>query len=633
MKQTTKSFLLFFILLFAVSRMDAQSVGGTTSGAATYCSTTNSGFVSVSGYTGLITNWLSSTDGGVTWNNIVNTTPNQTYFNLAQTTCYEAVVQSGVFPPDTSTAVCITIYPASVGGTISGGGTFCAGSGPGTLTLSGYTGSILYWQYSTNAGATWTTITDTNNTYSYLNNTTNTLYWAVVQNGGTCPSDTSTQVSFIVDPATVPGTISGAASVCASGNSGTLTLSGYTGTILGWSSSTTSGASWTPISNTTSSQTYLNLVTTTWYHAIVQSGSCSSDSTADVIITVSPPTVPGTITGGGAFCGVPATGTLTLSGYTGSILGWLSSTDNGVTWTPIINTTSTQAYTALPVTTWYTAIVQSGGCSVDTANIEIVSVAPATVAGIISSNATVCSSSNIDTLVLSGNVGNVTGWISSTNNGITWTAIADTTTSYIYSGLTATTWFAAIVQSGACAIDTAAYAIITVLPPFPVFAGNDTSIIAGQSLTLNGSGSGTPLWSNPSTLSNPAVFNPTATPTVTTIYVLTVIDINGCPNSDAVVVTVSQLIFNGVVSNLFTPNGDGINDTWYVEGIQNFPDNEVFVYNIYGNEVYTKKAYSNDWGGTYNGAELPDGTYYYVIRFDKTPDKIVKGSIDILRKK
>ena len=112
----------------------------------------------------------------------------------------------------------------------------------------------------------------------------------------------------------------------------------------------------------------------------------------------------------------------------------------------------------------------------------------------------------------------------------------------------------------------------------------------------------------------------------------TVTDSNACTNSDTAIVTVIQGVFNGKVSNLFTPNGDGINDNWFVEGIQNFPDNEVFVYNIYGKEVYTKKAYTNDWQGTFNGTELPDGTYFYVIRFESS-DKIRKGTVDILRSK
>lgn len=631
MKQLTKSFLLFIFFTFSLTKVDAQSVGGTTSGAATYCSTTNSGFVTVAGFVGTITNWQSSTDGGLTWNNIPNTTPNQTYFNLAQTTCYQAVVQNGAFPPDTSTTVCITIYPASVGGTISGGGTFCAGSGPGTLTLTGYTGSILYWQSSTDGGSTWTTIPNTTPTESYVNITTSTLYWAIVQNGAMCPTDTSTQVSFIIDPATVPGTIGGAASVCATGNAGILNLIGSTGSVLSWSFSTDFGATWISIANTSSAQSYLNLTTTTWYHAIVQSGSCPADSSTDAIITVSPPTVAGTITGGGIYCGATATGTLTLTGNTGSVTGWLSSTTSGASWTPIANTTTSENYSAIAVTTWYTVIVQSGVCPADTANIEIVSVAPSTIAGTISSSATVCSGTNLDSLILSGNVGSVLGWISSTDGGITWSPIANTTTTEIYSGLISTTMYAVIVQSGSCSIDTSTAVTITVLAPFAVFAGNDTSINAGQTLVLNGTGSGTPIWTPAGTLSSTGVFAPTATPSTTTTYLLSVTDINGCVNTDAVVVTVIPLSYNGMVSNLFTPNGDGINDNWYVEGILNFPENEVFVYNIYGNQVFTAKAYANDWQGTYNGSELPDGTYYFVIRFDN-PTKIVKGSLDILRK-
>lgn len=631
MKQITKCVLFSFLFVFSLVKVNAQSVGGTTSGATTYCTTTNSGFVAVSGIVGTITNWLSSTDGGITWTNIANTASSQTYFNLAQTTCYQAVVQNGVFPPDTSTTVCITVYPASVGGTLSGGGTYCAGSGPGSITLSGYTGSILYWQSSIDGGATWTTIANTTPTQSYLNITTTTLYWAIVQNGGLCPSDTSAQVSFTIDPTTVAGTISGAASVCSSGNGGALTLLGYTGTILGWSYSTTSGASWIPISNTTPTETYLNLTTTTWYHAIVQSGMCSPDSTADVIITVSPPAIAGTLTGGGIFCGVPATGTLTLTGYSGTISGWISSTTSGASWTPIANTTSTETYTALPTTTWYTVIVQSGGCPADTAIIEIVDVAPNTVVGTVASSAIVCSGTNLDSVILSGNVGSVTGWISSIDGGLTWTPIANTTTTLVYGGLTTTTMYAAIVQSGVCAIDTTIAVTITVLPPFAVFAGNDTSISSGQTLVLNGSGSGTPFWTPGATLSSNTVFNPTASPTATTTYILAVTDINGCVNTDDIVVTLMSPIFNGIVSNLFTPNGDGINDNWYIQGILSYPDNEVFVYNIYGNEVYTKKAYANDWQGTYNGVELPDGTYYYVIRFDNSA-RIIKGSIDILRK-
>jgi len=627
-----KKILLILICFFSIETSIAQSVGGTTTGAATYCTTINSGFVSVTGYVGSILFWQSSTDGGVTWASNTNTTPNQTYFNLAQTTCYRAVVQNGAFPTDTSTIVCITIYTPSVGGTISGGGTFCATSGPGNLTLSGNNGNVLYWMYSTNGGTSWTSIANTTNTQSYAAITTNTIYAAVVQNGASCPTDTSSYATFTVYPSTVAGTIIGPTSVCVTGNSGILNLTGNTGTVVGWETSTDGGATWNSIGNTTTSEFFAGLTTTTIYHVIVQSGTCPPATTPNFTVTVSPPTVAGTLSGGGTYCGTPATGTITLSGNVGSVNGWISSTDGGATWTPISNMTTTQNYTALPVTTWYAAIVQSGLCQIDTSTIEIVNVAPPTVAGIISANATVCYLTNLDTLTLSGNVGNVLYWMTSTDGGATWTSIANTSTSQIYTGLTQNTLFTAVVQSGACAMDTANTITISVLPQNIISAGNDTTITQGQTITLNGSGTGTVLWSPATGLSSTTILNPSANPQITTNYILSITDINGCVTTDNVVITVVPLQYNGMISNLFTPNGDGINDTWYLQDILNFPDNEVFVYNIYGNLVYTKKGYANDWAGTYNGSELPDGTYFYVVKFESF-EKIIKGSVDILRHK
>ena len=610
----------------------AQSVGGTTSGAATYCTNSNSGLVTVTGYVGAVLNWQSTTDGGLTWNNNSNPTANQTYFNLNQTTCYRAIVKDGAFAPDTSTIVCITIFSQSVGGTILGGGTFCDSSGSGSLTLSGSAGNILYWQSSANGGATWLTIANTTITENYSNITQSTLYRAIVQSDPGCPKDTSNQLSFIIDSVTAAGTIIGDSTVCSVANSGTINLLGYTGTILGWESSINSGTNWTAISNSTATNAYLNISQDIWYRAIVKSGTCSADTSANFVIGVSPATLAGTISGDAIYCGVVATGTLTLSGETGTIIGWASSTNNGATYTAIANTSTTENYSNLAVTTWYVAIIQSGACPVDTSAIAKVTVAPQTVAGTISSSSIACLGSNIDTLLLSGNIGNVIGWIYSTNNGVTWNAIANTSTSQIYTGLLQTTMYAAIVQSGSCNIDTTGSVIITLVTPPIVNAGNDVSIIQNQSLQLNGSGTGAPMWSPASSLSNPASFVTTAKPNLTTTYILTVTDSNGCVSSDTLTITVIQSVFTGMVANLFTPDGDGINDNWHVEGIENFPDNEVFIYNIYGKGVFTKKAYANDWQGTYNGDQLPDGTYYYLIRFENSAT-VLKGSVDILKSK
>lgn len=628
-----KCLLALLFILIPTTVLTAQSVGGITNGDTAYCSTTNAGVVHVTGYVGTILNWQSTTDGGNSWNNNLNTTPNQTYFNLNQTTCYRAVVQDGGNPPDTSTVVCVSVFGASVGGTISGGGTFCDSSGSGTLTLTGYSGNIVHWLSSTNNGSSWTTISNITATQNYPNLTQNTIYEAVVQSDSACAADTSTQAVFNISAAGVAGVISGATTVCITSNSGTLHLTGYSGNVQDWETSVDAGGSWQSQTNTSDSLVYVNLNQDTWYRVIVQ-GGCGSDTTNTVIMSIGAATVLGVITGGGNFCGTPATGTLTLAGYSGSIISWASSTNNGVTWTSISNTTNTYSYTNVPATTAYVAIVQSSACGVDTTSIENVFVAPPTVAGTVASSGTVCNLINSDTLLLTGNTGNVINWLSSTDNGATWTTIANTSTSLEFSGLSQNTQYAAVVQSGTCTADTTTAVTITVSPLPTVSIGSDSTILQGTSIVLNpnGTGSGTALWTPATGLSSTSAFSPLANPSTTTQYILIVKDANNCINADTVLITVLQSKFNGTISNLFTPNGDGLNDTWYIESIASYPDNEVIVYNIYGNEVFRSKAYTNTWKGTYNGKDLPDGTYYYVLLIESL-NATIRGSIDILRSK
>jgi gliding motility-associated-like protein len=65
----------------------------------------------------------------------------------------------------------------------------------------------------------------------------------------------------------------------------------------------------------------------------------------------------------------------------------------------------------------------------------------------------------------------------------------------------------------------------------------------------------------------------------------------------------------------FSPNGDGVNDVFIIDGIDDYPNNEVLVFNRWGNQVFSMKSYSNDqaWDGRWDGNDLPDGTYFYII--------------------
>ncbi len=71
------------------------------------------------------------------------------------------------------------------------------------------------------------------------------------------------------------------------------------------------------------------------------------------------------------------------------------------------------------------------------------------------------------------------------------------------------------------------------------------------------------------------------------------------------------------VPTIITPNGDLTNDRWEIPclaGTQ-FPSNTVIVFNQWGDEVFRASGYKNDWEGTYNGKNLPEGTYFFVVDF------------------
>ncbi len=86
------------------------------------------------------------------------------------------------------------------------------------------------------------------------------------------------------------------------------------------------------------------------------------------------------------------------------------------------------------------------------------------------------------------------------------------------------------------------------------------------------------------------------------------------------------------VPNAITPNDDGKNDVLVIDGIDQFADNELVIFNRWGDILYQSKPYRNDWRGTNKtGDALPEGTYYYVLRLNTADGKILRGDMTILR--
>ncbi|WP_183579965.1 gliding motility-associated C-terminal domain-containing protein [Mucilaginibacter sp. X5P1] len=85
-----------------------------------------------------------------------------------------------------------------------------------------------------------------------------------------------------------------------------------------------------------------------------------------------------------------------------------------------------------------------------------------------------------------------------------------------------------------------------------------------------------------------------------------------------------------IIPNTFTPNGDGINDTWNIKYIENYPNCTVDIFNRYGTKLFTSIGYPIPWNGKYNGANLPVGTYYYIIN-PGNGQNTVSGYVAIIR--
>ncbi|MBB6237054.1 gliding motility-associated-like protein [Pedobacter sp. AK013] len=84
------------------------------------------------------------------------------------------------------------------------------------------------------------------------------------------------------------------------------------------------------------------------------------------------------------------------------------------------------------------------------------------------------------------------------------------------------------------------------------------------------------------------------------------------------------------IPNLYTPNGDGTNDTFEIRGLELFEENDLIIVNRWGNEVYKATGYQNNW----TGEGLNEGTYFYVLRVKELAGaewQVFKGYITLIR--
>jgi len=373
-------------------------------------------------------------------------------------------------------------------------------------------------------------------------------------------------------------------------------VTGYTSPAYQWQVNTGSG--WVDIAGATSlSYTASPTAAGTYEYRVASAESANISSTSCRIVSNVLTLTVNTATA--------ATATATSSVCAGGTISLTASTGTSYSWTGPNSFTSTEQNPTISnvtaaATGTYKVRVTTGNCYADataTANVYALPVANA------GSAVTICEG---DDTTLGASGGTTYSW--TPTKGLSDPSIADPVASP-----TDTTKYTVTVSNSICT-DTASV-MVNVLQKPKANAGADKVMVEGQTVTLNGKASGSNIsyyWTPNEYLSSSTVLDPVASPPADITYTLHVVSNSGCGTEadDDVFVRVYKKI---TIPNTFSPNGDGINDTWVIEALNSYPHSVTTIFNRYGAVLFKSTGYNTAWDGDYKGQPVPTGTYYYII--------------------
>ncbi len=329
------------------------------------CKTTNSTVLSLNNYFGGIQWQKAATLTGIYSNIFSATSASYTASGLTSNTYFRAVISSGVCTSQITEPISILVEPLAVSKTITGASAICAGE---SKTLSYGMGSVgtIQWQSSTSSSSTDFVDIDGENGLSYTAiNLQQTTWFRVKNTSGVCSTVFSIAVQVVVNPKPLTGFISGGdVYVCKTNNSTILSLQNYVGEIQ-WQKATTLTGIYSNISSATSNTfSASGLISTTYYRAVLTSGTCTNYITEPVAINISLVAEAKSISGVSPIC-FGESKTLTYgAGSVGTIQWQCSTTSSTIGFSNIDNENGiTYIANNLKQTTWFRVMNSIGSCS------------------------------------------------------------------------------------------------------------------------------------------------------------------------------------------------------------------------------------------------------------------------------
>lgn len=440
-------------------------------------------------------------------------------------------------------------------------------------------------------------------TYAWSNGQSSQVATGLVAGNYTCmvtdaAGCSSTQTISVTEP--TPMTSSVFVSIASCGQSNAVA------TVLAGGGNSPYGYLWTN-GQTTSSATALAAGNYTC--VVTDAGGCTHSAIATIVNGNGP--VPTISAQTSTSCNGGNNGTATASA-TGGTAPYTFVWSNGQT---------SQTASGLSSTVYIVTVTDAGGCT----NTQTVSIAqPAMI--VVNSTSTPAGCGLSNGLATAGASGGTGAYTYSWSNG---------QGSQIATGLAAGSYTVTVIDANGCT-QTGVTTVGQSAGP-TANAGADVTIMEGSATSLGASGGLIYAWSPSAGLNNPAIANPTASPTITTTYCVIVTDAGGCSDSACVTVyVVPEPIPCGefYLPNAFSPNQDSENDEFkaYIPPscVKEF---KLKIFNRWGDKIFESDDVTKTWNGEYNGEPANAAVYTYFVHAELTNGDVIdrKGNISLVR--
>lgn len=187
-----------------------------------------------------------------------------------------------------------------------------------------------------------------------------------------------------------------------------------------------------------------------------------------------------------------------------------------------------------------------------------------------------------------------------------------------------------VTVSDAFGCEDVASVTVDLFPEPWVYAGQDFAIEYGEQAQLGAqSGPGALLWTPDLWITCTDCPSPVVFPEVSTLYTVEITDANGCRATDDVFVIINGTLY---VPNTFTPDGDGVNDTFFALATE-VKEFRMYVFNRWGEKIYEAADLDDPWDGTYSGTPSPIDTYVWRVDMQELNGEkhVVFGHVNLVR--